>query len=174
MAKRSLRRSRSERRELRGRQPSLPPLNLTAMIDVTFQLLIYFLLAASFALGEELYRLDLPDRDARERRSAGASLEDPVFIRLAGSDERACTIAVEIDGFTQAPADAAALESLLRASAIDAANPTGTIARTQPIVIVATPDTRWEHAVAAFDAAVRAGFTRIAFAAPAGAVEDLP
>ncbi|MHC4614422.1 MAG: ExbD/TolR family protein, partial [Planctomycetota bacterium] len=35
-------------------------LNLTAMIDVVFLLLVYFMAATEFKLGEEIYRLDLP------------------------------------------------------------------------------------------------------------------
>ncbi|MCZ6446340.1 MAG: biopolymer transporter ExbD, partial [Planctomycetota bacterium] len=37
-------------------------LNVTAMIDIVFLLLIYFLAATEFKLGEEVYRLDLPQR----------------------------------------------------------------------------------------------------------------
>ena len=36
--------------------------DITPMIDVVFQLLIYFLVATNFALGEQVFRLDLPDR----------------------------------------------------------------------------------------------------------------
>ena len=37
-------------------------MNMTPMIDVVFQLLIYFLLGTSFAVGEQTFRMDLPDR----------------------------------------------------------------------------------------------------------------
>jgi hypothetical protein len=37
-------------------------LNLTAMIDVVFLLLVYFMVGTEFKLGEEVFRLDLPDR----------------------------------------------------------------------------------------------------------------
>ncbi|MFG0253109.1 MAG: biopolymer transporter ExbD, partial [Phycisphaerales bacterium JB038] len=49
--------SRARRRE----QRASIGLNLTAMIDVVFLLLLYFLLATSFALNEEAFELELPD-----------------------------------------------------------------------------------------------------------------
>ena len=51
---------------MRGRRRRRPGarlgLNLTSMIDVVFLLLVYFMAATEFKLGEEIYRLDLPDR----------------------------------------------------------------------------------------------------------------
>ena len=59
--------------------------NLTPMIDVVFQLMIYFLLATNFALGEQVFKLDLPDRGrqhpgirSRFRRSRFESSSDPM------------------------------------------------------------------------------------------------
>ena len=53
------------RQQTGGRRsaPSPPKaeLNLTPMIDVVFQLLIYFLLGTSFAVGEQTFRMDLPE-----------------------------------------------------------------------------------------------------------------
>ena len=39
------------------------------MIDVVFQLLIYFLVATNFALGEQVFRLDLPNGERRRMPS---------------------------------------------------------------------------------------------------------
>ena len=36
--------------------------DLTPMIDVVFQLLVYFLVSTNFARGEQVYRVDLPSR----------------------------------------------------------------------------------------------------------------
>ncbi len=51
---------------MRARRSRRPParlgLNLTSMIDVVFLLLVYFMAATDFKLGEEIYRLDLPQR----------------------------------------------------------------------------------------------------------------
>lgn len=163
-------RRRHERRPARGVQA----LNLTPMIDVTFQLLIYFLLAASFALGEEIYRLDLPDRDRRNRPASGSALEEPVFVRVRSVGAGEADLEISLDGPFPAPSGASSLEEILLGALIGPSNPGGTLSRSQPIVIVASADTRWEHAVAVFDAAVRCGFTRVAFAPAHGAIEDLP
>ena len=49
------------------RQRARIALNLTAMIDVVFLLLIYFMVATEFKAGEEIFRLDLPERQAASR-----------------------------------------------------------------------------------------------------------
>jgi len=69
----------------RGLPPGTPPdrprrrrrrpagdigLNLTSMIDVVFLLLVYFMAATEFRSGEEVYKLDLPER-------SGAAAADP-------------------------------------------------------------------------------------------------
>jgi hypothetical protein len=51
-------------RTRRRRQQARIGLNLTSMIDVVFLLLVYFMAATEFKLGEEIYRLDLPRRGA--------------------------------------------------------------------------------------------------------------
>ena len=65
-------------------------LNLTPMIDVVFQLLIYFMAATEFRLGEEIYRTDLPQRSSssdpfdlpRDPLRIGGFLRDVGFLRL--------------------------------------------------------------------------------------------
>ncbi|MCA9296984.1 MAG: biopolymer transporter ExbD, partial [Phycisphaerales bacterium] len=57
------------RRRPRG-QPTLG-LNLTSMIDVVFLLLVYFMVATEFKVGEEVFRLDLP------RQQSASALDDP-------------------------------------------------------------------------------------------------
>ncbi|MHC4710088.1 MAG: ExbD/TolR family protein, partial [Planctomycetota bacterium] len=51
-------------RARRRRQQARIGLNLPSMIDVVFLLLVYFMAATEFKLGEEIYRLDLPRRGA--------------------------------------------------------------------------------------------------------------
>ncbi len=43
-------------RRRRHPEPASTELNLTSMIDVVFQLLIYFIVGTSFAMGEQSYR----------------------------------------------------------------------------------------------------------------------
>ena len=140
-------------------------LNITPMIDVVFQLLIYFLVVTNFALGEQVFRLDLPSRGASIENADPFQLEEePLRIRVdsIGNDGR--EIALGIEGPYPEPADCAELEAFLRESISNPAE--ALFRRDHPIVIVPTPDTRWEHVVGAFNAAVRSGFRSVVFAPP--------
>jgi hypothetical protein len=139
------------------------------MIDVVFQLLVYFLLGSSIALAESVHRLDLPDRDApRVRTASGTSVVDePVRIELGASktaDEPLCV--VRGLGPPRTVADADALRELLRGSLYAPSNPSGTMLARTPIVIAPLATTPWERAVEAFDVAVALGFERIVFTEP--------
>lgn len=136
---------------------------MTPMIDVTFQLLIYFLLGTSFVLGEEIYRVDLPDRTERRERGEGTG-EDPIVIRIRSQSAELNDYRVDLEGpLSTLPTDRSLAEGL-RASIVSAENPNGLVSRRTPVVIAPSADTRWEHAVDVFDAAVKAGFNRVAFA----------
>lgn len=136
---------------------------MTPMIDVTFQLLIYFLLGTSFVLGEEIYRVDLPDRTERRERGEGTG-DEPIVIRIRSQSAELNDYRVDLEGPLSAlPADRSLAEGL-RASIVSADNPNGLVSRRTPVVIAPSADTRWEHAVDVFDAAVKAGFNRVAFA----------
>ena len=70
------------RRRRRLPERSSLEFNLTSMIDVVFQLLIYFIVGTTFAMDEESYRMDLPDREV-DAGAAALSLEDePILIRV--------------------------------------------------------------------------------------------
>jgi biopolymer transport protein ExbD len=148
-------------------RPAMPraSLNITPMIDVVFQLLIYFLVATNFALGEQVFRLDLPDRDGRSMESDPFELEEePLRIRVRSVGEEGAAIALLVEGPFPQPADIDELESFLRSSLED---PGAALFRQDhPVMIVPTPTTRWEHVVDTFNAAVRSGFRSVVFAPP--------
>jgi len=153
-------------------------LNLTPMIDVVFQLLIYFLLGTSLARGEEMYRLDLPERE-HPRLRAGTSLaleEVPLTIRvISQSAERGAYIIVVEGADASAalqPATAADLEALLRNAMLSADRPDGTLTRRHPVLVAPSANSRWEHAVDVFNAVVRAGFERVNFVPPVEAATE--
>jgi biopolymer transport protein ExbD len=140
-------------------------LNLTPMIDVVFQLLIYFLLGTSFALGEELYRLDLPAaRDRSGERGAARLLEGPIMIHVTSIGEGPADCRVRVEPEWIAAQDPRGLEAALRGAIVSPGNPEGVLVRSQPMLIAADPETRWEHAVLVFDLIVRSGFTHVGFA----------
>jgi len=139
-------------------------LNLTPMIDVVFQLLIYFLVSTNFALGEQVYRVDLPNRE--DGAADPFSLdEEPLRIRLASAgDADAGLVAIRIDGPWPQPGDFDGLFRFLDERRLDADRPAGVFAPDHPILIDPSPTVRWDRTVDAFNAAVRAGYTNVGFA----------
>jgi biopolymer transport protein ExbD len=131
------------------------------MIDVVFLLLIYFMAATNFKLGEEVYRLDLPRRGAptdpfvlpREPLRIVVSTIGPgCLIRLPGS-------ATQPESFPE-------LYAFLIENRRSEGVVGGLFEADHPIVIEPTKTTRWEHAMEAFNAAARARYTNVTFASP--------
>ena len=93
-------------------------LNITPMIDVVFQLLIYFLVATNFALGEQVFRLDLPNRGGSTENTDPFELEEePLRIRVASIGDDGREISLSIEGPYPEPTDSDELETFLKASA---------------------------------------------------------
>ncbi len=144
--------------------------NLTSLIDVTFLLLIYFMVATDFRLSEEIYRLDLP---APESSGAGGadpfSLDKtPLRIQIATDPGNAKACSIHVDGPFDQPASFDDLYSLLRRSQHRSGEAEGMFEPDHPIIIEPSRQTRWEHAVEALNAAARARYTNVTFA-PASA-----
>ena len=124
-----------------------PLLNMAAMIDVVFLLLIFFMCTSSFVRPEK----NLPSRLPEVGAAAPAEPErlDPVRIALAGAPP---AVAVTCDGRPCATAEE--LVARLRARR----------AIGDPIVIIqGTPAVPFGDMVAALDACHRAGLGRVAF-----------
>lgn len=154
---------RSRRREKTG---SLG-LNLTAMIDVVFLLLLYFLLATSFALNEEAFELGLPDPLSAQATDPFQVPDPPVTIVIASVG----------DGKTdyRLTSDHPALTGLATFTELSARLRTGRFdqggylfAPQQTFILRSRGDTRWEHTVGAFNAVLRADFDSIRLAQAEG------
>lgn len=140
-------------------------LNLTSMIDVVFLLLVYFMAATQFKLGEEIYRLDLP-----QRGRAADPFELPrqplrIGITTVGGNE----YVLRLTGPNTPASPPATFEDLFeflngRRRSDRAAG--GVFEADHPIIVAPTARTSWEHAMDAFNAAVRARYTNITFATP--------
>jgi biopolymer transport protein ExbD len=154
-------------RRRRGRAHPRIALNLTAMIDVTFLLLVYFMAATQFRMGEEVYRLDLPERGAAQQQRDPFELDaEPLRIRVAtvGGGLRAYQLRVE--GPYRQPRTFGELHDFLARRRIDASSGRGLFEPDHPIIIQPTRTTTWQHAMAAFNAAARARFTNVTFGRP--------
>jgi biopolymer transport protein ExbD len=153
-------RRRSTRRH--GIRRASIALNFTAMIDVVFLLLLYFMLTADFARQEDAFALDLPGPGQSERVDDPFALpEQPVLVRVRslGDGEREYTLATDSPLLGEAGTyDRLTLE-LERALG-------GLLAPDHEMVIAPEEGTRWEHTLGAYNAVTRAGFERVRFARP--------
>ncbi len=143
-----------------ARQPTRLSLNLTAMIDVVFLLLIYFLVATEFKLGEEMYRLDLPQRSLRA--DPFELPRDPLRIAVASMGSGAGYL-IRVEGAAAQPANFQELFVFLARNQRSTAAVGGLFEPDHPIIIEPGAATRWEHAVEAFNAAVRARYSNVKF-----------
>ncbi len=146
------------KRAARARRRERSPLgfNLTPMIDVTFNLLIYFVVTTSFLQAEGL----LPSRMARlGNDSAGQILPvTPIRIFLAGDGEDDA-VSIRLENTARIPRSFGDLYQVLAGLR---GGGTGFDADT-PVVIHAEDTLAWDHVVNAFNAAKRAGFETISF-----------
>jgi biopolymer transport protein ExbD len=150
------------RREPRGVARTRMGLNLAAMIDVVFLLLIFFMVATRFKLGEEIYRLDLPERGEAVAADPFQLDEEPLRISITSHGREAYRI--ELDGPYDRPRTFAELHQFLLDRQIRPGHPEGLFPPDHPIIVQPSATTRWEHAISVFNAAVRARYTNISFA----------
>ena len=141
-----------------GRRRSQDEMDLTPMVDVTFLLLIFFMITASFSVSKTL-RTPPPEPEEEGVSQQLVTMEkleqEAVVIRLEEDDA-----AFVDDKPVQTLAD---LPDALR----DAVNAPGRPARGE-LVIEAADAARHEAVVAAYDAAADLGLERIRLAVPAG------
>ncbi len=151
----------------RSRRPAASlSLNLTAMIDVVFLLLIYFMAATEFKLGEEVYRLDMPQRGVDD---PFALPRDPLRISVISTSagDEPGNYLLRLTGAAAQPSTFEELHEYLRQSQRGTGAFAGIFESDHPILIEPGTTTRWEHAIEAYSAAARARYTNVTFA-PAG------
>jgi biopolymer transport protein ExbD len=160
---------RTRQRHARG--PAKISLAMTSMIDVVFLLLIYFLVATDFRMGEELYRMDLPNRDDAGSGADPFTLDDqPLRILVNSTGLGPDMYQLRIDGPYPQPPDFESLHAFLQQKQVNPENASigsgAMFESDHPVVIQPTKATRWEHAMEAFNAAARARYTNVTFAKP--------
>lgn len=156
---------RGRRRAERIGRPIMA-LAMTPMIDVVFQLLVYFLVATDFAMNEEIYRVDLPAGGGTVESGDPFELDrEPVRILVTTTGPGFSDYRLEIVGVDDPIASLDRLVGVLRARLIDPGTGRGAFTADHPVVLEPSPATTWEHAVDVFNAAVRAGCTNVIFQA---------
>ena len=136
-------------------------LNLTSMMDVTFLMLIFFILTANFNAAEGIIAANLPtgvsDADPIKPN------QEPLKIVLRAIDAEHVTIWVERQPLIH-DGDFNKLYKLLRGMRWSKKNPTGALEPDNPIIIKPLKGIRWDYVVNAFNACVRAKFENVNFA----------
>lgn len=136
-------------------------LQLTSMIDVIFQLLIYFVVTASFAVDEGVLTARLPEGTGtvtQQLETNPVKLE--VILRTSGP----AGVQIEIRGLgSRDTQNFAQLRQLLKSLRHSPQNTSGTFASDSPVIIEPQGEVRWQHVVNAFNAAMAAGYENIRF-----------
>ena len=142
-------------RAKRGRDKARIGVPMTAMIDVTFQLLIYFILTTTFRQAEGQIPGTLP-----KAGTAGVAnpeqLQTPIKITLHPIGEANEGVAYEISGEHEKIVDPKRLKAILAGR--KASGGAGS-----PVIINARRDVRWKYVVEVFNQVVANEFANIAF-----------
>jgi len=147
---------RSRRRRIAQNRTHVMTVNMTPMIDVVFNLLIYFVLTASFATPEGLFESKMP-------RSHGlqASVQVPISplrVRIERSVAAGSSVALQVEGFSPNPSDFGELADLLKQM-----QSVGGYSNQTPVIIAPEDNVPWDHVINAYNAAVRAAYANINF-----------
>lgn len=155
--------------ETKSRKPKggIRQLNLTSMLDVCFQLLIFFVLTANFAIDEGVLPANLPQGNPPEP----VDVEPPpdplkIVLHAAGANKNGVTIFVDRSE-TISDGNFDRLFQRLKGWRYDpATNTGGQYESDNPIIIKAMKDVQWAHVVSTFNAATRARYENVSFAPP--------
>ena len=149
--------SARKERESRKRHKSTaiqPP--LTPMIDIVFQLLLFFLLACQFRANEGQIAANLPDISGPPPKIVSVDPID-ITLRAYGTDELGVLITVQN---TDAPMTTA--EELYN-YLMQMKQRHGEKADEVPVTIKPLGNVRWNHVVNAFNQAIRADYKKVGF-----------
>ena len=154
------RESRRRRTSARRRRESGATITLdfAPMIDVTFLLLIFFLVTTTFERAEGILDSQMPKDSGAPAVALPLS---PIVVRLTQLGETHDDFAISLDRFPHRPTTFSELTETIRAI-----HELPGFDRKTPTVIVAGNDVRWDHLVGCWNAALRAGCQSIAFGEP--------
>ena len=151
------------RRKKQGVTSARMQINLTSMIDVTFQLLIYFIVTANFTFEEGVLVARMPQGTGQAQEESIEPPPQPLEIRLVADPPT--DVRIHIDGergintFT-------GLAQRLQSWQVNDRNPGGIYKADNPVIIRPVGEVRWQHVVNAFNAAIKARYTNVAFGQP--------
>lgn len=139
-------------------------LNLTSMIDVVFQLLIYFVVTSSFAVGEGVITAKLPTGPGSPKKSRKPP-EQPLKIIVNSAGDAGTSYRVRIETLAKRPNNFTELaEFLIQLQHDPDRGLDGPYKPDNPVIIKPDGSVRWQHVVNAFNAAVKARYSNVSFA----------
>ena len=148
---------RQKRAKLRAPASIQPP--LTPMIDVVFQLLLFFLIGCRFITGEGQLRANLPPINMDQTEMP----VEPIDITLRASCENGSGVMIEISGVPNVLTEVPKIYDYLVSF-----KQQGVDAESVPVYIKPDDRVRWEFVVDAFNQAIRANYKNTGFTVPGG------
>jgi biopolymer transport protein ExbD len=138
-------------------------LNITSMLDITFLLLIFFVLTASFAVDEGVLATELPRGSQPIVRKTVELPPESLRIEISGSGS-AMVVRLISDFQTTTARTQDEVYRLLHTWRFDAKkNPNGWMSPDTSIVLAPGSKTSWDDVVGVFNAAIRAGIVDVSF-----------
>ncbi len=137
-------------------------LNLTAMIDVVFLLLIYFVLTANFSVGEGVILAKLPQGGGTPKESIKPP-DRPLNINLTSASLAGVRISIEGAPSVNTFSDLIRVLIGLQDDP-ERGRTTGAYRPDNPVIIRPDGRVRWQHVVNAFNAAIAARYSNVSFA----------
>ncbi len=144
------------RRMRRRKLPLAMALNLAPMIDITFLLLIFFLVTTTFKRAEGVLAAKMPE----DSGVSGPALPiSPIIVRIRQPEPSSGHYVIQIDNAVRQPLT---FDELAQFLVNFQANPG--FDRQTPVVIYPEVDVKWDYVVNGWNAAVRAQCANITFA----------
>ncbi len=134
-----------------------PP--LTPMIDIVFQLLLFFLLACQFRMDEGHIAANLPDLSGKP--PADTLKIDPIDVTLEATGSDNLDVLIQIQSDTNVPPMTTAEELYVYLMQVKPDH--GKQADDVPVTIKPFGNVPWMHVVNAFNQAVRADYKKVGF-----------
>lgn len=142
----------------KGETKMQPP--LTPMIDVTFQLLLFFLLTMTFRLEEGMIPGALPQKGQGEPTDP---LVEPITVRLVATGENKQDVNFLIDGANVTMQSGQELLAYFKGRIENLGGSTDS-----PVIIAPQGEVRWRWVVEVFNQAHAAKFKEVGFAPASG------
>jgi len=146
----------------------VPALNITSFLDMSFALLTMLILLADFSAGEGVLTATIPVGMGGTGTSDSTQMDKlPITIIVNPIKGQPDTCIITVDGVSEFDKVASFTElgdKLIRVRKDPKTNPRGTYDSDTPIIIRPEANITWQHVVNAFNAAVRARFTKVSFA----------